>query len=183
MKIAIANARLAFPNLFRPRPGKDGGKAKYGASLIIPPNHPAVAQINAACEAVAKEKWGAKAPQILEGLKKQDKLCIHDGVTKAEYDGFTGNFYVSANSDARPLVINRDKSALAESDGKPYAGCYVNANIEVWAQDHKEHGKRINAQLRGVQFVKDGDAFSAGSPASEDEFADLSEEAEVDPTA
>lgn len=181
MKITVMDARLAFPNLFRPRPGKDGGKAKYGATLIIPPNHPIIPELEAAMEKVAKDKWGDKAALVMAGLRKQDKLCLHDGAVKAEYDGFAGNLFISANSDTRPSVVDRNKSPLTENDGKPYAGCYVNGLIEIWAQDHKEHGKRINAQLRGAQFVKDGDAFAAGAPATVDEFADLGDDGD-DPT-
>jgi hypothetical protein len=66
-------------------------------------------------------------------------------------------------------VIDRDKTPLTSADGRPYAGCFVNASVELWAQDNN-FGKRINASLRGVQFFKDGDAFSGGGAASDDEF-------------
>ena len=56
-------------------------------------------------------------------------------------------------------MINRDKTPIAESDNVVYAGCFVNGIISLWAQDN-QFGKRINAQLDGVQFVRDGDAFS-----------------------
>jgi hypothetical protein len=185
MRLLIQNARLAFPDVFSAKPPKDGkGKAKFGASLIIDPKNPAVAELNAAFEKVAKDKWGTNAPGILNALRKQDKLCLHDGDTKADYDGFAGNLFVSARSDARPTVLDRQRNPLTEADGKPYAGCYVNANIELWCQDSKDYGKRINAQLRGVQFVKDGDAFAAGSAADVEEFADLGDQGEtVDPLA
>ena len=183
-RILLQNVRLAFPNIWQPRASQDGGKAKYGASLILPHDHPAVKAIRALLPKVAKEKWGDKADVILKGLEKQDRICLHDGDVKAQYDGFAGNLFVSANSDGRPSVLDRDKTPLAATDGKPYSGCYVNASIELWAQDHQKHGKRINAQLRGVQFFKDGDAFAAGSPASEDEFPDLGDQGDdTDPLA
>jgi hypothetical protein len=182
--IMLKNVRLAFPNLWTPRPGKDGGKAKYGALLILDPANPAIAQLNKMFEAVAKEKWGDKAATILKGLKAQDRLCLHDGDTKAQYAGFEGNMFVSANSDIRPSVFDRNRVPLQPEDGKPYSGCYVNASIELWPQDNKDYGKRINAQLRGVQFVKDGDAFAAGTAASEDEFEDLADQGDdTDPTS
>ena len=49
---------------------------------------------------------------------------------------------------------------------------YVNGSIELWCQDNA-YGKRINATLRGVQFLKDGEAFAGGGSASADEFDDL----------
>lgn len=177
MRIMLNNVRLAFPDLFVPRAGgRDGsGKKKFGASFILPKNHPQVAEINAAIDAVAKEKWAEKAPVILKALRAQDKVCLHDGDLKAQYGGFEGNFYVSARSDIRPTVFGQDKLPLSEDSGKPYAGCYVNVSLEIWPQEHKEFGKRVNAQLRGVQFLRDGDSFSAGSAASDDEFADVSD--------
>lgn len=33
-----------------------------------------------------------------------------------------------------------------EADGLVYSGCYVNARIELWAQDNA-NGKRVNAKL------------------------------------
>jgi hypothetical protein len=187
--ILLKNVRLAFPNLWTPRAstGKDGkpGKLKYSASFILPPDHPDVAKLKALITAAAKAKWADKSDVILKGLRVQDRLCLHDGVTKSQYSGFDGNLFVSANSDNRPSVFDRHKIngqgvILAESDGRPYAGCFVNASIDVWAQDHPTHGKRVNAQLRGVQFVRDGDAFAAGTAASEDEFEDLGDQGEGD---
>ena len=180
----LTGARLAFPNLWAPRPGIDGGKAKYGALLILDPANPAIKTLEAAFVKIAKAKWGDKADVVLKGLRVQDRLALHDGSTKAQYSGFEGNMFVSANSDLRPSVFNRDRTPLQPEDGKPYSGCYVNASIELWAQDHPKHGKRINAQLRGVQFDRDGEAFAAGTAASEDEFSDLSNQGDdSDPTA
>jgi len=84
---------------------------------------------------------------------------------------------VSARSKTRPTVLNRDKTPVAEADGVLYGGCYVNALLDVWAQDNA-FGKRINATLKGVQFVRDGDAFGGGAPASADDFPDESESEE-----
>jgi len=89
------------------------------------------------------------------------------------YQGFEDAFYFTASNDVRPTVLDRDKSPLIAADGRPYAGCYVNAVVEIWAQDNK-YGRGLRAALKGVQFVKDGDAFSGGGTASPDDFADLS---------
>jgi hypothetical protein len=58
-------------------------------------------------------------------------------------------------------VIGRKMEAIGPDDGIVYAGCYVNATIRLWGQDN-QYGKRINAQLRAIQFVKKGDAFGDG---------------------
>lgn len=168
----LKNVRLAFPALFEPKAVNPGDKPKFGGSFLLPPDHPQVAEIRQNIIQTARDKWGEKADAILKELKAKDRLCLHDGDTKAQYDGFEGMLYVSASSDARPTLIDRDKTPLVEADGRPYAGCYVVVSIDIWAQDNN-YGKRINATLRGVQFSKDGDAFSGARPADADEFDDL----------
>jgi hypothetical protein len=179
MKLKLTNVRLAFPTLFEAKTVNGEGKPAFSASFLISPDDPQVKVINAAIEQVAKEKWGAKAEAVLKQMRAQDKVCLHDGDLKSNYDGFPDNLYVSSRSATRPLVIDKDKSPLAESDGKPYAGCYVNASIELWAQDNN-YGKRVNASLRGVQFFRDGDAFAGGGAASEDEFDEITDGATAD---
>lgn len=174
MKLKLENVRLAFPVLFEPKTVNGEGKPAFSAALLIDPADAQVKAINAAIEQIAKEKWGAKADAILKTMRATDKVALHDGDLKSSYDGFPGNLYVSARSATRPLVIDKDKSPLTEQDGKPYAGCFVNASIELWAQDNN-YGKRVNASLRGIQFFRDGDAFAGGGAASEDEFDEITE--------
>lgn len=175
-RILLKDVRLAFPNLFEPTTVAGEGKPRYSATLIIPADHPQLAEIRAKQEAVAKDKWRDKAAAMVKGLDKQDKLALHDGDTKVKYDGFPGNFFISAaaQENAPPTVIDRDRAPLSAKSGRPYAGCFVNASIEFWAQDNN-YGQRINAQLRGIQFLKDGDSFSAGRPADADEFEEVTE--------
>ena len=177
MQLSLNNARLAFPAIFEAKSVANEEPA-FSASLILTPDHPQIAAINEAIEAVAKEKWGAKASEILKGLRAKDNVCLHDGDEKSNYDGFEGNFYISARAKTRPLVIDRDKSPLVQSDGRPYGGCYVNASLDIWAQDN-QFGKRINATLKGVQFYRDGDAFTGGAPASPDDFDNLEDGADA----
>ena len=184
MKLMLKNVRLAFPNVFRPTTVNGEGDPAYSATFILPPDHPQIAEIQKAQQLVGQDKWGAKWPQVAKEIATKDRAALHDGDTKAQYGGFEGNFFVSsrAKQTARPTVIDRNKAPLTEGDGRPYAGCYVNASIELWAQDNA-YGKRINAQLRGVQFVRDGDSFGGGSPASSDEFEEVAEGATADDLA
>lgn len=179
MRIKLNNARLAFPQLFEAKTVNGEGDPAFSATFLLPPDHPAVAELRQAFEIVGKEKWGAKWPNVKKEIEAKDRLCLHDGDTKADYAGFEGNFFVSTRNKTRPLVIDRDKAPLTAADGKPYAGCYVHGSIELWCQDNA-YGKRINASLRGVQFYRDGDAFAGGGAANEDEFDDIEEGAMAD---
>lgn len=176
MKLRLNNVRLAFPNIFEPQVSEDG-KASYGATVLLGPNDPQVKAINAAIEAVAKEKWTSKADVMLKQIRAADKTALHNGDTKAQYAGFEGNMFVSARNPVRPTALDADLTPLHATDGRIYAGCYVNAVLEFWAQDNK-FGKRVNATLMGVQFFRDGDAFSGGGAASAADFDDVTSGAE-----
>jgi len=182
MKLKLLNVRLAFPQLFEAKTVAGEGKPAHSGTFLIDPADPQVKAINAAIDATAKEKWGAKADAILKQARAADKVCLHNGDLKATYDGFPGNLFISARNPLRPTVVDADKTPLTEKDGRPYAGCYVHVVLELWAQDN-QYGKRVNATLMGVQFYKDGDSFTGGGVASEDDFDDISTGATADDLA
>lgn len=174
MSFKLKRARLAFPSIWRATAvkGSDSGEKAFSCSLIIPKNHPQIAEIKKAMRAVADEKWGAKAATVYKALEAAGKLALRDGDTKPEYEGFEGNYFISCRSKVKPSTFNRQREEVIEADGIIYAGCWVNASIEFWAQDN-DFGKRVNAQIRGLQFVEDDDAFAGGARAADkDEFDD-----------
>jgi hypothetical protein len=173
MRILLRDVRLAFPNLWVATAPAGGGEKAFSAAFILPKTHKQIAELKNAFKALAKDKWASKADAIYKALEAGDKLALHDGDGKADYEGFPGNLFVSTRSKTRPSVFNGQREELTQEDGKPYSGCYVNASIELWAQDN-DFGKRINAQLRGVQFLRDGDAFAGGGqPADKEEFDEI----------
>lgn len=173
MIVKLTNVRLSYPNLFEAKAAKAGDTPRFSAAFILPKTHPDLPTLRKAIEDVGAAKWGAKwASEMRTQLSAGDKLCLHNGDAKASQAAYAGNLYVNASSSTRPTVIDRNRSPLTATDGRPYGGCYVVANLELWAQDN-QHGKRINASLRGVQFYADGDAFGGGSPANADEFESL----------
>lgn len=183
--VQLKDVRLSFPDLFEAKQFEGQGPFSYRAAFLQPENQKVYLQqpdkswkattMTKIINDVASEAWKAKAPAILKTLENNSqKICWYDGNVK-DYDGYADHFVLSSSrgqDKGRPTVINHDKSPLTERDGKPYAGCYVNATVEVWVQDNK-YGKGIRATLRGVQFLKDGDAFSAGTPLSDDEFEEI----------
>lgn len=155
MKIKMQNVRLSFPSLFQTATfgGEDTGK--YEATFILDKTEHAkvIEQVKAAMAQLAKDRLKGKLPPA-------DKLCLKDG-DDLDREEFQGKFTIKASTKKRPLVIDSDKTPLVEADGKPYAGCYVNAILSLWAQDN-QFGRRINAQLDGVQFRADGEPFGDG---------------------
>ena len=169
-RIKMQNVRICFPSLFHTTSfgGEDTGK--YDATFVLDKKEhkAAVNEIKAAMNKLTKEKFKGKLPPA-------DKLCIKDG-DDTERPEFEGAFTVKASTKKRPLVLDRDKRPLTEDDGSIYAGCYVNCIITLWAQDNK-YGKRINAQLDGVQFCNNGEPLGAGG-IDVDEFDEFSSEDE-----
>lgn len=170
MKVHLKDVRISFANIFEAKQVQGQGDAKFSAAFIFPKTHPQKAEIERSMVEAAKEKWGeAKYMDVLKSLKASDKLCVHDGDSKPDTDAYAGNLFINASNKVRPLVIDGNRSPLTATDGKPYSGCYVNAIVEVWPQDN-QFGKRINASLLGVQFVRDGERLSGGGVAAADDF-------------
>jgi len=165
-KIQLKNVRLSFPSIFN-RANFNGEEGKFEATLLLDKETQAdqIGVVEAAIEEAIKEAK-IKVPS--------DKRCLKDG-DEVEYDGYEGCMSVKASSNKRPTIIDRDKTPLVEDDGRPYAGCYVNAIIDIWIQNNS-YGKRANANLYGIQFVKDGEPFGAGDVDVTDEFDSFDDE-------
>jgi len=161
-KIKLQNVRLSFPSLFR-KAVFSGEETKFEGTFLLDKEGQAekIAEIETAIETLIADK--------LKGAKlKADKICLKDG-DDIEYDGYAGHMSIKASNAKRPMVLDRDRTPLSEDDNRPYSGCYVNAVLELWAQDN-QYGKRINANLLGVQFFKDGQPFGDGVSASASDF-------------
>lgn len=174
--------RLAFPVLDKPKAFEAGGTLRYSGNVIVEPNSEALKAIKKAMRSAAAGKWGeAKADKALEMLTKSLKTCLLDGDSR-DYDGYAGNWVVTAHAPANqpPELFKTEGGRNVRLDNTNqsviYGGCVVNVILDFWAQDN-QYGKRINAQLCGLQFVRDGDPFGGGRPASANEF-EVVEEAE-----
>ena len=178
VQVRLNNVRLAFDDLWVAKPYKAGDEPKFGATFLFPPGHPAEALVNAAVKEAAATSWGDDADDNIDMFKDNpNKCCFGKGDKKKKYDGFAGNLYIAAKNTTRPTVLDTNKAPLTKADGKPYGGCYVNAIIDVWAQKGEYAG--IRASLQGVQYLRDGDAFSGGQVADTDDFEDLSDGADA----
>jgi hypothetical protein len=182
MIVKLTNVRLSFPDLFKATQVQGEGAFSYRASFLFAPGSPTHKALTKAFEEVATEKFKNKAKDVLAAIKDRSRECaMYSGDTKS-YDGYAGNIVLTssrAEGKGMPLVLGggaEGKSPLADNERhKIYAGCYVNASVEVWAQDNK-YGKGIRSTLRGVQFLRDGDSFGAGSATTVDEFDDIAVE-------
>lgn len=173
-KILLKKVRLSFPQLFTPRAFQAGQDPRFEASFILDPANKdhaeQIAAIKAEIVRLAGEAFGGptKIPRDL-------KTCLVDGNTK-DYAGYKDMLVLTSHNKVRPTVVNRQKAPVAEGDPQaPYAGCYVNATVNLWVQNN-QFGKRVNASLRAVQFYDDGEAFGRGPVDADSEFEAIGDE-------
>jgi hypothetical protein len=176
MKVTLKNVRLSYPNLFNAK-GFEDSAPKFSCTLIMDKETCAkqIAKLEAAIDSILKENF--------KGSRKAIKgVCIRDGAEKTDdngdpKDGYgEGVMFANASNISRPQVVDKDPSIpLTEDDAKIYAGCLVNAVIDIWWQDNK-YGKRVNASLKAVQFAGDGEAFGEARVNVEDEFSNVEDD-------
>jgi hypothetical protein len=163
--IKIENVRLSYPRLDKPYAGKGGdgntGTPAYSLTgIMLKDTH------RAAKDLVKEVMDGMMAEKKVKALPT-DKKFLKDGDAsgKEEYEGaFTFN---CREASAPVLLDERGKIVQAvDATRKFYAGCYANVLVRPWFQDN-QYGKRINANLMVVQFVKDGPQIGEGRISDE----------------
>lgn len=166
--LMLKNVRLSFPSLFTASAFNGEGDAKYSAIFLIEKGSESAKQIEAEIKRVAIAQWGDKAKAVLarqdadgnrQLLKDGDgpKGMTQDGEPK---NGYAGHLFIKASSKQPPKVVGRQRQPITEESGIIYAGCMVNAQIDIWAQANK-FGNFLNCKLLAVQYWADGERFGA----------------------
>jgi len=151
--VKLGPATLSYPHIYTQFKSREPGKTgKYGCKLLLDRNdveqkadaktlHTKILQM-------CKEKFNQSIPA--------DKLCLRNGDQLTED---LHKFYVvSASESIRPIVVDRRRDPVPEEDGSElfYPGAKVIAVIRLWAQDSKDWGRRVNANLVSLQFHSHG---------------------------
>lgn len=196
MKVKLTNVRIAFINNLRTAAEFEAGDGKwrYSATFLVEKGSENDKAIEAAIQSVAAEGWPKKGEAMVESFRtNSNKFCYQNGDLK-DFDGFEGNMYIAAHrkrDDGRPLlldnVIDPETQKIARlidangewlpgKEGRIYAGCYVNATIDIYAQTKTNPG--IRCGLQGIQYYGPGDSFSGASRGNEDDFEATAPETE-----
>jgi hypothetical protein len=175
VKVKLTDARIAFCNSIWPGAAEQyqgKGVARHSATFLVEPDSANHKAIEAAILQAAKEKWtkpGQAEKQIAAMRGNTNKFCYQSGDLK-DYDGFAGMMYLAGHrkeTDGAPKLLDNDKSEL-KNNGRLFAGCYVNAVVEIYAQDGENSG--IRCGLMGIQYARIGDSFGGASQAKDDDF-------------
>ena len=187
--IKIEGVRGSYLHVDKPFAGdaknEDGSaaKAKFSGTGILPKSTHGevkkliVEQIDKLCQ---EKKWW----KVVDGKGKRTipatNIFLKDGDASGK-DEYEGAFTVKASEYKQPILRDAKNNSVDRADAASvfYSGCYINMVIRPWVQDNK-YGKKVNANLVIVQFVKDGEAFGEGriSDADADDMLDSVEDDE-----
>ena len=191
--IDFFDARLSFAQLHKAvaRTGKDGkpkpgAKEKFSCEILLDPSRADHAE---KILEIKKEAYRALVWRFGEDKNKWPKnaggadlyYCFGLGndlpkLGRKIYDGYADMWYCKLSDPSRPSLRNRANKVVTEGDAEvPYGGCYVNGKTTLYSYDNESKG--VNANLRSLQFVKDGKGFGGGGRGAEDEYASLAGDA------
>lgn len=156
-KITLTNVRLSFPSLFETESFEDGQEGKYAATFLIRKDRKTlINQIIGIEDALIRDN------ELTKIGKGDARRALKDGDDK-DYSGYEGCFAIKATNKFRPGLYDRKLQQVDQKESPFYAGCVVNAEIDLWAQNNK-YGQRVNATLYNIQFVRDDEPLVPGKP-------------------
>lgn len=167
-KVITGKCRLSYEHVWESHLMEGSTKPKFGACIVIPKSDKAtLGKIRAAVEAAIqdgiKNKWKGKKPANL-------KLPLRDGdEERPEDEAFAGCFFVNANSDRQPGVVDLARNPILDHE-EVYSGCYCRFSVNFYAFS-KNGNNGVACGLNNVQKVADGDPLTGRSRA-EDDFSD-----------
>lgn len=168
-KVVGGPARISYAHVFKPtsvHPDKPD-TLKYSAVLLIKKSDKELISIikkaiQAAVDAGIESKWNNKKPANL-------KLPMRDGDEMDDKPEYAGCWYISAKSDTKPGIVDKDKEPLT-TDDEFYSGCYARFSIKFFPFATAGN-KGVGVQLNHLQKVKDGERLGGRASVDED-FAD-----------
>ena len=179
--VLLQNVIFSYPNVLEPKPtfndaGQETGSS-YSLTCLMPKDtHDEAKQLLVGIiNTMLKENnKGVKLAAKFKFVKNGDPTD-EDDMGKPEN---AGRWVVSTRESKPPIVLdnkrdpNTGKTRRLNPDRPAdkdiiYGGCIGNALIRPWWQDNK-YGKRVNAGLSVVQFVKDGEPFGSGRIRDDD---------------
>lgn len=174
--------RVSYPSVFRTKHNSLSGKDEYVVEALFPKDETDLAPFKAAIKAAIIEKWDSieKSPM----KKKSFKMPIKDG-DEMDNPEYAGHWVMSfkSNGKYKPNVVGTKKGPdgkfLPITEKEFYGGCYARAVVNAYGYD-VEVNKGVNFGLGNIQKLEDGERFGGSFAAAEDDFGDISEEADED---
>ena len=160
-RIKIVGARASYPHLVNPRAVQAGDTPKYGCAFILQKGNPAIAEILQADAAEKGARWGANVPPTAKSVP------MYDGDMDPKYNTIPDNHGAMilncSSKDAVPIIDTTGSTPM--DPASIYAGCYVNAFVDVYSYD-AGMSKGCAFGLVAIQFVQNGDRLDGRPDAT-----------------
>ncbi len=173
VRVLVRNGRLSYADtLIVAKPFEPGAPEKFGCSIVMAPDKPAIEQIEAAIEAAVFAKWGSKSerPARLRGLNYDPvvKIC-------SEYPRMgkfpPGYCFVRAGSSDAPGIVGPDVKEIDKPDLRKevYSGRWANVSVTAFTYERKT-GNGVSLGVNNVQLLKHDERLGAARPSATEEF-------------
>lgn len=167
-KIVVQGVRFSYVHVFEPTAITEDGPRKYNISIIIPKsNTKALEKIRKAIELTFNDSvgfFGGKLPKVW-------KNPLRDGDTEKEDEAYNDSMFLSANSQFRPGVVDKDCQPIIDPE-EFYSGCYGNVSINFYPFNVNGN-KGIACGLCNIQKMKDGERLGGNGASAEEDFKDI----------
>lgn len=196
IKVNLKNVRVGWVNVFEKAKDStndkgDVVKGKFQLTCYLDKNDPQITRLDSAIlaeltEKLKSEKAAEKWMDRNYGFGNHaDKCCVRDLEERDKpIEGLEEGLYFKATSHKRPVIMTSlgekqiERGLTLDGDDiegqEVYAGCYANVSVEFYWYDNY---KTLLANILGVRFRKDGDAFGgAGETADDDDLSDDDED-------
>ena len=177
------DARLSFAQtLFKARASEQGGKEKFGCTLIFPKAAMTektcktadgkMASLQDIVAGVIVEQWGekglerAKAGLIKSPFLAGDGKEARNKTTGELHPGMgPGVFFirVSANADRRPQVSSTPAAMIPATEDEVYSGCEGFAVLNCFAWNNPQNGDGVSFGIQMFFKKRDGERIGGGS--------------------
>lgn len=165
-------------------------------------DNPQVEIVRDAMRQALENEWpglGKKIPPERRCFRDGEPKDEETGERSPLYDGYEGCYFLSANKAVKATgeaalkepnnvqILGPTKSIIDDATGnarfpmihrgedgeRPYAGCYVDAIVRIYAYNGKGQANRpdrINASLEAIKFKRHGESFGAKPVDAQNKF-------------
>jgi hypothetical protein len=178
-RVVLRNVRLAYADsLIVPKAYEAGQQEKYSCTILLPPGHPGVEQIEAAVGAAATGRWGrdkSEWPRPLKGITRDPiiKDVAHYPKIGIREAGWS---FVRASSLEQPGIVDANLVELTKLDlrREVYSGRRATVSIYAFVYD-RPTGAGVSLGLGNVQVLEHDTRLGAPrlSPGEEFDTAEL----------
>lgn len=177
------DARLSFAQtLFKPRASEEGGKQKYGCTLIFPKSAMTektckmvdgkMASLQDIVAGVIIEQWGEKGLERAKAGLIKSPFLAGDG--KEARNKTTGELHpgmgpdvffirTTANADRRPQVSSTPAAMIPATEDEVYSGCEGFAVLNCFAWNNAQNGDGVSFGIQMFFKKRDGERIGGGS--------------------